>query len=70
MKRAKGRAHKQEWDDIVADCRIRAFHKFHEHAFKDVNDPDVRFYRALKAASQPIRDPRLVMKWDRKRKRK
>jgi hypothetical protein len=60
----------KKWADIVADCRVRAFHKFHEHAFRDVHDRDVRFYRALKASSQPIRDEEAVLEWHHSRRLK
>ena len=69
MTSERERMGEQAWNDLVADCGVRAFHKFYEHAFRNVSDPDVRFYRALKASSQPIRDEELVLEWDRMRKR-
>ena len=60
----------KEWPNIVADCRVRAFKKFYWRAFRDVHDRDLRFYRALKASSQPVRDEKAVMKWHRSRRLK
>ena len=47
-----------------------AVRKYFRHTFRHVHDPDVRFYRALEAASRPVRNEELVYEWHRMRQRK
>lgn len=60
----------KQWDKIEADFRAWSFRVYYKRTFKNEHEPIVRFLKALKASTQPIRDRQAVLDWYQQRKRK
>ena len=57
----------EPWKKIESRFRLWSFRVYYDKTFANEIDPVLRFAKALIASSQPIRDRRLVIEWNRKR---
>jgi hypothetical protein len=58
------------WSRIEGEFRVWSFHVYFNKLFSEELDQTIRFYKALVASSQPIRDRQKVIDWYRRRHRK
>lgn len=57
------------WSEIVARFRVWSFHVYYDKLYANEIDNTLRFYKALVASSQPIRDRQKVIEWYTQRQR-
>ncbi len=60
----------KEWGKIESEFRVWSFHIYYRRSFKNEHDLILRFLKALKASTQPIRDMQAVLDWYHQRKQK
>ena len=60
----------KEWEKVESEFRVWSFHVYYRRSFKNEHDLILRFLKALKASTQPIRDRQAVMNWYHQRKQK
>ena len=60
----------KQWDKIEGAFRAWSFRVYYKKTFAREHEPILRFLKALRASTQPIRDKQAVLDWYQQRKRK